>query len=513
MRSSRTSRGLRAGEQACRERPARRRRAATSSTASWAAYTAPTRTNGGGDQRREPRRRGSRRGATTATARDAQPGVVDAPVASRERAAPRGRGGRRPPPPRSLDACAPCVARKSSPLPTPPRASRRPPNGRRRSQARSSAHAKHVALEQPESVREPCDLAGAAPGPNAARIHLDDDEVEAARRRSSSIVTNGDRRAASAPRRARSGRGSEPGWADVAPREGRLDARSRGASRSGGTAAPPMPGAASGGSRRSRRDRRGHGAQGSGGERRGGPHVLVERAARLAAEVDEAVDQDDDVRVPLGMPLVDDEGLTPRRRAPVDRATRSPADEVAEVGVLDPVAGMAGDLVAANAWVSGRTPGAGRARAADTPSASSRSSRRCSHVTMRKTSVRTELQAADVEAPQREQRSVSGTARSSPAPSRSPNAGAPSTTSTPSGRSRTTSSRPIAEPDASVSTASRSSFSSVREVLTDSVASTSGVGHEPRPRDEKQHERCRDDRELGARRASAPTSGTAASSA
>ena len=196
-------------------------------------------------------------------------------------------------------------------------------------------------------MREPCDPAGARRD-ETRRIHLHDDEVEATR---SEVLEHRhepwiDERRQRHDERVR---GEDPSrnQADVAPRERRLDpgleqrldqavpllcthARPQPpedaavADETDTVAALEVPR----------------------GERRRGAHRVVECAARLAAQIDEAVDEDDDVGVALGMALVDDEGLTPRRRAPVDRADPIACDEVTKVCVLDPVAGVPRHLVA-----------------------------------------------------------------------------------------------------------------------------------------------------------------------
>ena len=76
------------------------------------------------------------------------------------------------------------------------------------------------------------------------------------------------------------------------------------------------------------------------------PHgqLVVEHAAIAVADVGEAVDEEHDVGVAFGVPLVDHEPLPASRRPPVDRAHAVSGYEVAEVGVLDPVTLRPGDL-------------------------------------------------------------------------------------------------------------------------------------------------------------------------
>ena len=75
-----------------------------------------------------------------------------------------------------------------------------------------------------------------------------------------------------------------------------------------------------------------------GSERPGRTHGVVEGAALGVTHVREAVDEEDDVRVPLQVLLVDDEPVPARRRPPVDRAQAVAGNVLAEVGVLDAVA-------------------------------------------------------------------------------------------------------------------------------------------------------------------------------
>src|SRR5262249_61115844 len=75
----------------------------------------------------------------------------------------------------------------------------------------------------------------------------------------------------------------------------------------------------------------------AGRERRSRTNGLVQGAARSTAHVREAVEEQDYVRVPLRVSLVDHERGLPRGRAPVDRAQEIPGDVVAETGVFDAV--------------------------------------------------------------------------------------------------------------------------------------------------------------------------------
>src|SRR6185312_2688913 len=73
---------------------------------------------------------------------------------------------------------------------------------------------------------------------------------------------------------------------------------------------------------------------------------IVEDAAIVVANVGEAVDEEDDVGVPLGMALVHHQPLPTGRRPPVDRADAVAGDEVANVRVFDAVALRSRDLAA-----------------------------------------------------------------------------------------------------------------------------------------------------------------------
>ena len=148
-------------------------------------------------------------------------------------------------------------------------------------------------------------------------------------------------------------------------------------------------------------------------QRGGCAHRVVERAPVVPTDVQEAVDEDDDVGIPLGMPVVHDERAHPTRGcAPVDRAQPVARDEVTDVGVLDPLPLHTGDL-AAREYLRlarrGRSRGAGRL--ADTPSGAVSASTLCSHTTMRRKLRQRSSSAPTSYSPQREQRS--GT-RSSP---------------------------------------------------------------------------------------------------
>ena len=81
------------------------------------------------------------------------------------------------------------------------------------------------------------------------------------------------------------------------------------------------------------------------GERRGRSHGEVEGAGILAPCLDERVEEDDDVGVPLRMHVVDPELARPRGCAPVDPPQPVPVDERAKVGELDAVPALTRDLV------------------------------------------------------------------------------------------------------------------------------------------------------------------------
>ena len=99
------------------------------------------------------------------------------------------------------------------------------------------------------------------------------------------------------------------------------------------------------------------------------PDGLHEHAAVRAAHVDEAVDEQHDVRVPLRVPLVHHEALPASGGAPVDRANPVARDEVPDVGVLDAVALRASDLAARERLGLERREELGaRSSASDTPS-------------------------------------------------------------------------------------------------------------------------------------------------
>ena len=84
----------------------------------------------------------------------------------------------------------------------------------------------------------------------------------------------------------------------------------------------------------------------AGRERRCGSHRLLEHAPVGAAHIGEAVDEEHDVGVALGVALVDDEPLPTGGCAPVDRAHAVAGHEVADVRVLDAVALAPRDLAA-----------------------------------------------------------------------------------------------------------------------------------------------------------------------
>ena len=83
-----------------------------------------------------------------------------------------------------------------------------------------------------------------------------------------------------------------------------------------------------------------------GRERRGGANRVFEHAPIRAAHVREAVDEEHDVCVPLGMALVDDEPLVACGGPPVDRSDPVARHEVPDVRVLDAVALRPRDLTA-----------------------------------------------------------------------------------------------------------------------------------------------------------------------
>ena len=70
-------------------------------------------------------------------------------------------------------------------------------------------------------------------------------------------------------------------------------------------------------------------------ERGGDPDRVLERALAATSRLGEAVEEDDDVGVALGMSLVDDEAATASGRAPVDRANEVTGHERTRVGELE----------------------------------------------------------------------------------------------------------------------------------------------------------------------------------
>src|SRR5919198_257963 len=82
-------------------------------------------------------------------------------------------------------------------------------------------------------------------------------------------------------------------------------------------------------------------------ERRGGAERVVQRARAGLAELGERVEEDDDVRVPLGVVLVHPQLPATRARAPVDAADAIAGDERPQVGELDSLPLLPRDVVAA----------------------------------------------------------------------------------------------------------------------------------------------------------------------
>ncbi len=74
--------------------------------------------------------------------------------------------------------------------------------------------------------------------------------------------------------------------------------------------------------------------------------VAFERAPVGAARLCERIQEDDDVRVSLGMVLVDPERTPPRARAPVHAAGPVTRRERTQVGELDPLPALARDVIA-----------------------------------------------------------------------------------------------------------------------------------------------------------------------
>src|SRR5205823_1925990 len=81
-------------------------------------------------------------------------------------------------------------------------------------------------------------------------------------------------------------------------------------------------------------------------ERGRGADRLVERSAVASACVDETVEEEDHVGVPLGVELVDPELAAPGARAPVDPSDPVTRDELTQVGELEPLALGTRDAVA-----------------------------------------------------------------------------------------------------------------------------------------------------------------------
>src|SRR5262249_62284407 len=78
----------------------------------------------------------------------------------------------------------------------------------------------------------------------------------------------------------------------------------------------------------------------------GGTDRLVEGSSVVAARVDEAVEEEDHVGVPLGVELVDPELTAPGTGAPVDPSDPVTRDELPKVGELEAFALGARDPVA-----------------------------------------------------------------------------------------------------------------------------------------------------------------------
>src|SRR5439155_26966042 len=81
-------------------------------------------------------------------------------------------------------------------------------------------------------------------------------------------------------------------------------------------------------------------------ERRRGADGHVEGRLFLLAWLDEGVEEDDHVRVPLGMHVAHPEFAASRARTPVDAAQRVAVLVAAKVGELDPLALRPCNLVA-----------------------------------------------------------------------------------------------------------------------------------------------------------------------